>query len=439
MALERDRRIVNAAAAGVIQRLVQAAGTLAVMPLVLTALRPAQFGVWGAMISLAWLSGLVDFGVGTALVTLVAHAIALGRPDEARSHVMGALAMGSGLAVLLLAAGSAMVLLAVPQAEAGPYLIAVVGLALNVPLSAANNVWMALQKGYVSGLWELVQTLLTVGGLVGATALTTDVRVYVAVVYCGLLLANLGSLAHLFLRHAELRPRGLAMSIVAVRTVAGKGMMYFLLALTGSLSFLLDNVLTLELLGPEASARMAVALRICVSAAGILWAVSQPLWPAFAEAAAKADRRWIRKRLLRGSALMVGGAVAGAAVLVAVGEPLLRWWLRGDLGIGRGMLWAMAAWIVAQALCRVPALLLNALSVTRFQVAVYSAATVIAFGLKFALAPRLGEAGILWGTAVALTVIAAPALLWRIGVWERSHTEAKTPGAITAPSTRADF
>ena len=286
------------------------------------------------MISLAWLSGLVDFGVGAALVTLVAHAIALGRADQARNHVMGALAMGSGLAALLLAAGWAVVLLTVPQAEAGPYLIAVAGLALNVPLNSANNVWMALQKGYVSGLWELVQTLLTVGGLAGATALTTDVRVYVAVVYCGLLLANLGSLAHLLLSHPELRPRGLAMSIAAVRTVAGKGMMYFLLALSGGLSFLLDNVLTLELLGPEASARMAVALRICVSAAGILWVISQPLWPAFAEAAAKADRRWIRKQTSpqlgadggRGGGRFgcTGGCGRAALALVAARRPGYR-------------------------------------------------------------------------------------------------------------------
>ncbi len=72
--------------------------------------------------------------------------------------------------------------------KAGVYLIAAIGLAVNVPLNAGNNVWMALQKGYVSGRWELVQTLLTTAGLVAAPALTRDVRVYVAVVYTGLVL-----------------------------------------------------------------------------------------------------------------------------------------------------------------------------------------------------------------------------------------------------------
>ena len=81
-------------------------------------------------------------------------------------------------------------------------------------------------------------------------------------------------------------------------------------------------------LGPEASARMTIALRICITAVGALAVMSQPLWPAFADAAEKADRRWIRKALLRGSALLFGLTLAGSSLLLIYGERLLRWWLR---------------------------------------------------------------------------------------------------------------
>jgi hypothetical protein len=123
----------------------------------------------------------------------------------------------------------------------------------------------ALQKGYVAWFWELVQTVLTTGGLLLATTRTTQVWIYVAVVYAGLVLANLGSLAFLLWSHPELRPHGLLAPLKAVRGVAGHGVRYFLMGLTGGLSFLLDNVLALALLGPEASARMVIALRICVT------------------------------------------------------------------------------------------------------------------------------------------------------------------------------
>jgi len=427
---ERNRRVFVSASVGIFQRLVQVGSTLVLMPLLLRALGPAKFGVWGAVASLAWLSGLVDMGTGTALVTLVARSSAGERAEQARRHIAGALAIGSGLAGLILLAAFVASIFAgtingmgtgtaigIVRGSAGPYLIAAIGLAINLPLNSGNNVWMALQKGYVSSFWELMQTLLTTAGLVGATFFTRDPRVYVALVYLGLIVANLGSLVHLFLCYPDLRPRGLWMSWGAMREVAGQGVLYFILALTGGLSFMLDNVLALALLGPEASARMTIVMRLCIAAVGALAVMSQPLWPAFADAAQRADRKWILKTLFQSSALLVGLTLAGSALLLIYGERLLHWWLRTNLGITSGLLWAIAAWVVSQAMFRVPNLLLNGLSILRFQIAIFSAATASALVLKFVLAPRFGVAGILWGTTIVIFLIAIPASLWRIGRW----------------------
>jgi O-antigen/teichoic acid export membrane protein len=413
----RNRRVAVSAGVGIFQRLVQVGSTLVLMPLLLRVLGPAQFGVWGAAASLAWLGGLVDIGTGTALVTLVARSGAPERAEQARRHIAGALSIGSLLTGLMFLTAGVASIVGGAQGRMGPYLIAAIGLAVNIPLNAGNNVWMALQKGYVSGFWELVQTLLTTAGLIAAAVLTKDVRVYVAVVYTGLVLANAGSLVHLFVRHPELRPQGLSASWPAIKEVAGQGVLYFILALTGGLSFMLDNVLALGLLGPEASARMTIAMRICITAVGALAVMSQPLWPAFADAAQRADRKWILKTLFQGSALLVGLTLAGSALLLLYGERLLRWWLRTDLGITSGLLWAIAAWVVAQAMFRVSNLLLNGLSILRYQIAIFSTATALAWVLKFALAPRLGVAGILWGTTISLFLIIIPASLWRIGRW----------------------
>ena len=413
----RSRRVVVSAGVGIFQRLVQVGSTLVLMPLLLRVLGPASFGVWGAAASLAWLSGLVDIGTGTALVTLVARSSAVESAEQARRHVTGALSIGSGLAGLMLLAAFLASLNGRAHGSAGPYFIAAIGLALNLPLNAGNNVWMALQKGYVSGFWELVQTLVTTAGLIAASLFTRDVRVFVAIVYLGLVLSNVGSLVHLFWRHAELRPERISVSWAAMREVAGHGVLYFILALTGGLSFLLDNVLALSLLGPEASARMTIAMRICVTAIGGLVVLSQPLWPAFAEAAERGDRKWIRKALVRGSGLLVGLTVAGSSLLLIFGERLLRLWLHTDLGIGVGLLWAIAAWVLAQALLRVPNLLLNGLSILRYQIAVFSIATALAFALKFTLAPYLGVSGILWSTTAVIFLIVVPASVWRIFRW----------------------
>jgi len=413
----RNRKVVMSVGAGAFQRLVQVASTVVVMPLLLHVLGAAKFGIWGAAASLAWLSGLMDIGTGTALVTLVARSSAAEGADGARRHVSGALSIGSGVGCGIVVAATLALVATDSRGWAWPYLIAAIGLGVNIPLSASNNIWMALQKGYVSGFWELVQTLVTTAGLVIAAMVTRDIRVFVGIVYLGLVLANSGSLIHLFRSHPELRPRGLTNSWAAMRDVAGQGILYFVMALVGSLAFVLDNVLALWLLGPEASARMTIALRICITAAGALVVLSQPLWPAFADAAERTDWKWIRKGALRGSALLVGLTLAGSSLLLVYGERLLHWWLRTNLGISRGLLWAIAAWVFAQALVRIPVLLLNGLSVLHYQIAVISIATLVALTLKFALAPYFGVAGILWGTSTAVLLIVVPAAIWRIWRW----------------------
>jgi O-antigen/teichoic acid export membrane protein len=369
------------------------------------------------------LTWLVDIGTGAALVTLVARSNVHKITDEARQYLAGALGLGCGLAALTLVTTAALLLACRVQGQTYLYLIVATGLALNVPLSTANNMWLALQKGHISALWESVQTILTISGLTAAVMLTRDLRIYVGVVYAGLLFANLGSLVHLFITYPDLRPDHTDISLAPIKEVSKQGVMYFGLGIAGGLSFFVDNILALEWLGPEASARMTIAMRICFTAMSMLAVLAQPLWPAFAEAAERSDKHWIHWGLIRGMVTLAVFTGSASFVLILWGKKLLLWWLHTDIGIGQGLLFAIAIWIVVQALSVVPNLLLNGLSILRFQIFAYSISTLIALGLKFALVRRLGVQGILLGTTIATAAIVIPANIWRIRRWikQSSH------------------
>lgn len=413
----RNTKILAAASAGLVHRAAQVGATLVLMPLLLRTLGPAQFGIWGAAASLAWMAGFLDVGTGAALVSLVARSLAANQVAEARRQIAGALSFGLGVAGLIGLAILCALVLHIPQVGSGPYLIAIIGLAVNIPLSVGNNVWMALQKGYFAAGWELAQILLTVAGLASALIFTRDVRIYIAIVYAALAISNLGSLVHLLVRHPQLWPGRLLMSSKAARLAAGEGFIYFLLALAGTLSFSLDNVLTLALLGPEASARMAIALRICVMAMSGLVVMSRPLWPAFAEASETNDRRWIGKVLVGGLTTLVVVTICGSAILLIYGERLLRLWLHETLGIDQTLLWAIAFWVVAQSLIFVPCMLLNGLSILRYQLGVAVVSTTVALALKFLLSSRFGVAGVLWSTTAPTLLITLPAVIKRAIRW----------------------
>jgi O-antigen/teichoic acid export membrane protein len=419
MSTARNRPVIVSLTVGLLQRLVQFLSALVIMPLVLHAIGPDRFGIWGAAASLLWMTAALDFGIGNALLTVMAHRRASGEPERARAEATAGFLLASCVALVELAAALAAICMWVPAQERTIYLIAAISLGVNVPASLASGIWSGLQKSYTGSGWETVQTLVSVGGLYLLTRFTDEVRLYVAVTFGGLLLANFGSLVHLFLSHPELRPRRPLPTRRLFVDLLRRGVPYLLLGLSFLLAFQSDNIIALSLLGSEPAARMAVAQRVSMTAFGLLWVVSQPLWPAFTDAAARGDHAWVRAYLVRGMALLTACAVAGSAVLVIFGRPLLDLWLHGGLTLGQDVLWAMAAWITVSSLGHVPALLLNALGVVWFQVAVALIYSGLAFALKLSLAPQLGIAGILLATTISYGLTYLPAYFWWVSRWMR--------------------
>ena len=135
---ERTRRVALASSAGAIQRGVAVIGTFIIFPKVLSALGTAGFGIWGAATSLTMMVTVADFGIGPAILTLVAGAIASNKEDEARDNFTAALIMACGIAVFVSVTGCLVVLSFTPLAAHQVYLIAVFGIAVNIPLGSAQ-------------------------------------------------------------------------------------------------------------------------------------------------------------------------------------------------------------------------------------------------------------------------------------------------------------
>lgn len=392
------------------------AGALITMPLVLHALGQEGFGVWAAAAAIAWMTTMVDWGVGNALLTAVARARARDDGSDARRHVAGALRLGFLIGALELVLGLTVVPLIAPPSAVFAYQIAAIGLALNVPASLAAALWGSVQRMHVVWTWEAVQTVVTLGSLFLLTGITADPRWYVAITFGAVLLTNWASLVHVFLVHPELRP-GAATHSSTLTELLGRGLPYLILGLATTLAVHSDSIIALSLLGAEATARMAVTQRACVMALNLLWVLTQPLWPAFTDAVIRGDSIWIRRRLVLATAVVTVCAVCGSAVLVAWGAPLLHLWMGGGLDVEPIVLWAMAIWIVVPALGRIPDVLLNALGVVWFQVGVAVVYSALAFGLKLTLAGKWGVAGILAATGISYGLTHLPAYWWWVRRW----------------------
>ena len=407
MALSRTRKILVSSTVGIGQRGIQVIVTLLTMPMVLHALGRERFGIWGAAASLTWMVHVADFGLSNSLTTVIARLQAEGRQSEARDWIASALSMGCGLALLELAAVWLLVPAITSPATRAPFLIAGSLLALNVPASLAGGIWLSLQKGYATWGWESVQTVLLFLTLLLLIHFGAGTEWYVAL-SCGVAVVNLASFSHLFYRHPELRPNWRALSRGKHRLQLMRlGLPYFVMAVVACAAGLGDNIIVLARLGADQAGQMAIVQRAFMTAVGLITVASQPLWPAFADAASRGDAHWLRTHLGRGTVVLTLLAVLGSALIVICGSRFIHIWLGGAMDLPQTIFWAMAAAIIVPALGRIPELLLNALGVVWFQVWVGLLNAALTLGLKLILAPRYGINGILLAGAISygLTIL----------------------------------
>jgi O-antigen/teichoic acid export membrane protein len=263
----------------------------------------------------------------------------------------------------------------------------------------------------MAALWGTVTTVLSMLLILLGAFTGADVTLMTAAVYAPMLLGNAGSLAHVLLRHPHLRPLP-RLSAPSLRAVLTQGGLLFAVTIATTCCTAFDNVMALAWLGPAASAQMAVAMRLCITATGMVSAMTQPFWPSFADAFAANDQRWARRILLAGTAAVLALSLAGSALIVAFGAPVLCWWLHQNLHLSQALLWTMAAWITGISLISVPGALLNAALQLKPQIVVLAVVALAGTGIKYLAAQSFGITGILLVTPALWFGLVAPVYLW---------------------------
>lgn len=119
--------------------------------------------------------------------------------------------------------------------------------------------------------------------------------------------------------------------------------------------------------GAAVAADLAIPMRLfnLINAFAIL--AINPLWPAYAEAAAKGDTAWLLKTLWRST--LIAGAVSLAAVVPCVmfGHHILRLWVGESVTVSTSLLIACAAWTVMMTIGQSLNVFLNGLGFLKYQ------------------------------------------------------------------------
>lgn len=441
---DRYRRAAVTAGAAFVARGISLSVTLLTVPLTLSYLGPARFGVWVTITSVAALATFFDLGLGNGLLNAVTRSLTGGSPDRARREVASAfwmlvvIGLGSLAAYavstrfvswsMIVAAGGV-----APSAEVESALGVILGCYfVGLPLGTAAQIRFARQEGWTVHLAATLGNVVAVAALLLVISVRGDLPTLALAMGLPTLVAAAGHALVVFVRVApDLRPRVRAFDRGTAIRLLRAGGQFFVIQLAIIVAFNSDAVIVAQLVGPRGVAEYGVVARLFAIPIGLVALGLAPLWPAYGEAAARGDEVWIR-RTLRATTMwaIVGGGIGAIGIVIAA-RPLIALWVGGEVDPAFALILGFGVWVVLNAAGTSVAMFLNGLGNIRLQAlsAVAMAGTNVL--LSVALTARFGVAGVIWGTVLSyggLTILPMVVYVRRIlrhlPVGDRVRTEA---------------
>ena len=423
---ERYRRVLLTAITGPMASGFGLLAFLITVPLTVRYLGPARYGAWMSLSALMAFLRFSDLGLGNSLVGAISQAE--GRGD--RLYVQQAIS-----SVLVCLCIMAVVLLFVFPLSAlfihwdyvlglaslkdrgeiqAAILIFVALYAIGIPVNTAPQVQRSLQQGYISNLWMIAGSLLSLLGIYIAAIHHARIPWLVAIISgVPLIPALANGFVLYFIQRPDLRPSLKNFDKEVAKGLLGKGVLFFGLGIAAALAFDSQNIVIAHILGPAAVGVYAVVQRLYSIIPLIVGYITMPLWPAFGEALGRREWPWIAVALKRGIMANAAIATVPAVLLFVFSGPILLHWTHGTLSASKWLFAGFSVWAVTSAISSPICMLLNAAHVLWFQLVSSILFGLLTIASTIYFLPAIGVSASVWSmTCVYLLTQLVPYLIY---------------------------
>jgi len=419
-ASERHRRIMFSALASALAKIISVTTALISVPLTLHYLGSERYGMWMTISSLAAILAFADLGIGNGML----NAITTAHGHDDRAAVRGY--VSSGFFALSLVSLSLLCVLAVTyrvipwvklfnvqndiaRQEVGPAVaVFFVCFALSIPMAVVQRVQLALQRGFLSSLWQcLASTFGLIGVLVAIRQEAGLPWLVLAFVGVPLVVSGLNSFVFFGYIQPDIGPSRHAVTRLAATHLMRSGGLFFVLQLVAAVAYASNSFVITHLMGASAVADYAVPERMFSTITMVLAMVLTPLWPAYGEAIARGDLVWVRNTLRRSVLIAVMLSFILSFTLVFIGSWLMELWVGNAVLSSLILLFGLAVWKTIEAGGNALAVFLNGARVVRVQVIMAILTAISALVLKFVFVRSIGISGVVWATILSYSLFTA--------------------------------
>jgi O-antigen/teichoic acid export membrane protein len=433
LARERHRRIFLSTIASGLAKGVAVLANLIIVPMTLHYLGEERYAMWAMISSLFVTLNTADLGIGSGLLNLVATASGNGDKRLIKRYISSGffmlLAIGVGIAAALLIASAFIpmarvfnVTSALARSEAGSAVGVVAAVfCLGMPLLVGLRFQEGLQEGFNSYLAQMAGNTLALGFALIVVRLELGLPWLVLSLLGGPLLANLGIfIGQFFVYKPWARPAWAACDADTTRMLLKTGFIFFLLNILTLVGWQgLDPFVISHVLGPAIGVKQVAAYSVVqrLSQVGFLyWALTQSLWPAYAEAIARRDFDWVRKTILRSVRFsVIWGGLSGVGLYLCGGW-LIRHWVGTVVSVSecRGLLLSFSAYMVVCSVVSALSVVITGSHLLKECLVFLSITAPLAFVLKLVLCRKFGASGVVWASIIGYSIAFILPAAWMI-------------------------
>ena len=432
--LERYRRAAHTAITGIGSHAVSVLTNLLLVPVMLHYMGSQQYGLWLTLQSLTAFTAFLDFGISNSALNAITAANAKKDYEQVGSLILTSFVTLAGIAAVIgLSAVAAWPLIpwdricgAVAASSArdiatGGVVFAAYAAAL-LPLGFVERVAVAFQEGRLANVARAVAAI--------ATVATTAAVVQVGGSFTSMCLATtlpslvvwVGTWVLLGKSRPWIFPGTLRFDLSRIRQLSAAGMMFVGIQATAVLGSAVDNPIIAAIAGPAAVAVYGAHYKLFALVSVLSGLFLSPLWPAYADAEAHQERRWIITTMtwsVRAAAAC--GIVLGCGLL-AVFADVMRIWLADEISPNWMLASGMCAQVVLASIGTAYAMFWNGTHQLRLQLILGIVYVVVSLPLRAWVLRAAGVEYYAFAAAVSyLICVLLPAFLIARRMVLRSH------------------
>lgn len=328
------------------------------IPLTLHYLGQERYGVWLTINSLLQWLFVSNMGLsGNALVNKLSEANGKDDRETARELVSTAFWSLAGMAITFtLFFAVCLPFINLPSVFNTTESVSISELKLSVifaficfimmfPTSMVEAVYNSYQEGFIGNIWNITGSVFSLIALIVVTKMHGGLPLLVIALFGVRLFFSFLNAAYLFFfRHSWLYPSLKVVSKKSFFDLTTLGLTYFVAQLASMGATQSQPFMITQFMGPTFVPIFNIAQRILFLPALFIQMLVFPLMPAYGEAKARNDWKWISATLKHSTLLSIGISIPSLLVLSFLVKPIINRWLGPDLVPSNGLVAGLAVY-----------------------------------------------------------------------------------------------